>query len=137
MEYFQKKGYQIGEEEEKLCYEVMEFYLKNTKEIRPLKNYLQRLNKLVLNKMINIIDNHIEKERNEQKINIDKKDMGKVYEDLLKERSGKIIKKKDEKEIQKKIKEDVKEDNSKISKQYEIQSALRQTQSKIETQSMT
>ena len=66
-EYFQKKDYKIGEEEESLCTEVMEYYLTNTKKSdkESLKNYLQRLNKLVLNKMINIIENHIEKEKNE------------------------------------------------------------------------
>jgi hypothetical protein len=62
-EYFQKKQYNIGEQEENLCYEIMEFYLSSTKQNNKesLKNYLQRLNKLVLNKMINVIDNHIEK----------------------------------------------------------------------------
>jgi len=76
-EYFQKKDYEIGEDEESLCTEVMEYYLKNTKKNNKetLKNYLQRLNKLVLNKMINMIEKHIEKEKNEEKINIDKKDM--------------------------------------------------------------
>jgi len=129
-EYFQKKGYTIGEEEEKLCYEVMEFYLKNTKEIRPLKNYLQKLNKLVLNKMINIIDNHIEKEKNEKKINIDKKDMEKVYEDLLKERNQKMIIKKEE-EVQKQIKEDIKEDNSEISKHFAKLNQKREKEQKV------
>jgi len=131
-EYFQKKQYQIGKEEENLCYEVMEFYLKNTKKNNKesLKNYLQRLNKLVLNKMINVIDNHIEKEKNEKKINIDKKDMGKIYEELMKERNGKITKE-DEKEIQKKIKEDIKEDNSQISKQFAKLNQNREKEQKV------
>jgi len=132
-EYFQKKGYGIGNEEEKLCSEVMEFYLKNTnkKNTESLKNYLQRLNKLVLNKMINIINNHIEKEKNKKKINIDKKDMGKIYEDLIRERQQKIITKKNEEEIQKKIKEEIKEDNSEISNQFEKLNQNREKEQKV------
>lgn len=132
-EYFQKKGYGIGDEEEKLCYEVMEFYLKNTKkqDKESLKNYLQRLNKLVLNKMINIINNHIENEKNEKKINIDKKDMSTVYEELIKERNSRIVTKKDEKEIQKKIKEEIKEDNSEISNQFEKLNQNRENEQKV------
>lgn len=132
-EYFQKKGYGIGDEEEKLCYEVMEFYLTNTKkqDKESLKNYLQRLNKLVLNKMINIINNHIEKQKTEKKINIDKKDMGKVYEDLMRERQQKMITKKNEKEIQKKIKEDIKEDNSEISNEFKKLNQNREKEQKV------
>lgn len=131
-EYFQKKDYEIGEDEESLCTEVMEFYLKNTKKNNKesLKNYLQRLNKLVLNKMINMIEKHIEKEKNEEKINIDKKDMTKVFENLIKERSQKEGKNKEE-EVQKKIKEDVKEDNSFISSQYELLNNNRKTEQKV------
>jgi hypothetical protein len=135
-EYFQKKQYNIGEQEENLCYEIMEFYLSSTKQNNKesLKNYLQRLNKLVLNKMINVIDNHIEKEKNEKKINIDKKDMANVYEELIKERNSKITKE-DEKEIQNKIKEEVKEDNSQISNQFEKLNQNREKEQKvIETQ---
>ena len=130
-EYFQKKDYKIGEEEESLCTEVMEYYLTNTKKSdkESLKNYLQRLNKLVLNKMINIIENHIEKEKNEEKINIDKKDMTKVFENLIKERSQKVEKKKEE--VQKKIKEDVKEDNSFISSQFELLNINREKEQKV------
>ena len=131
-EYFQKKDYEIGEDEESLCTEVMEYYLKNTKKNNKesLKNYLQRLNKLVLNKMINMIEKHIEKEKNEEKINIDKKDMTKVFENLMKERSQKVEKKKEE-EVQKKIKEDVKEDNSFISSQFELLNKNREKEQKV------
>jgi len=136
-EYFQKKTYEIGEEEEKLCYEVMEYYLINTKQNKTesLKKYLQRLNKLVLNKMINIIDNHIKKEiekkTNEKKINVNKKDMGKVYEELMKERDNKIISINNKEEIQKKIKEDVKEDNSEISNQFTKLNKNREKEQKV------
>jgi len=131
-DFFIKKKYEIGEQESELCYSVMEFYLKNTNQLNKesLKKYLQRLNKLVLGKMINIIENNMKKENEDRKMNIDKKDMGQIYEETMKERNQ-ILAKPKEQEIQKQITEDLKEDNSKINDNFNRLNLDREKEQKV------
>jgi len=135
-EYFIKKKYEIGEQEERLCYTVMEYYLKNTNQSKKesLKIYLQRLNKLVLGKMINVIENNIKEQEQEKeqetKINVDKKDMGKIYEQIMEERKQKPSKIEEE-QINKKIKDNFIEDNSGINDQYTQLNLNRQNEQNV------
>ena len=110
----------------------MEYYLKNTNQSKneSLKIYLQRLNKLVLSKMINVIENNIKEQEQEKKINVDKKDMGKIYEQIMEERKQKPSKVQEE-QIHKQIKEDVIEDNSNITDQYAQLNLNREKEQKV------
>ena len=119
-ENFSKKhNYYVGDDEEKLIINLMEIGFEQFKKNKgeTLKDYLLRLNKIILNKGIEIIEKQLEEVKLQKKINMKKKDIINNFEEMKKNREEKIIEKQEN--VLDIIKEDLNEDNSDIINNYE------------------
>ena len=116
--FSQKHNYYVKEDEEKLVIRLMELAFEQTKKSKgeSLKNYLLKLNRLVLNKSIEIIEKELEEEKLQKKINIEKKDILNNFKEMKKNREP--ITEEQQKNILQDIKEDIEVDNTDIIKNF-------------------
>lgn len=115
----EKHNYIVGDDEEKLVIKLMELAFNETKKNKgeTLKDYLLRLNRLVLNNGIQIIQKQLEEEKLQKKVNMKKEDIMNNFEELQKQRQP--MQESEQKKILSKIQEDVQYDNSEIINNFE------------------
>lgn len=104
----------IAEDEEKLVIELMKLtYDKNKKNTEEtIKEYLLKLNRIVLNNSIQIIKKQLEEEKLHKKANMKKEEIMNNFEEMKKDRE--TINEEEKKQVINKIKEDITVDNSNI-----------------------
>lgn len=114
-----KYNYYINDDEEKLVIKLMEIIFEQNKKYKGenLKEYLLRLNRLVLNRAIQIIEKQLEDEKLQKKANMKKDEIMNSFEEMKKSRQS--ISKEEEKKVLEQIKEDFTIDNSDIIDNFE------------------
>ena len=112
--FSQKHNHFVNEDEEKLVIELMNLsfqkYKKEPKE--SLKQYLLRLNRIVLNNSISIIEKQLEEEKLQKKVNMKKDEIINNFEEMKKSREP--ISEEKQKKVLETIQENVEENNEDI-----------------------
>ena len=117
--FSQKHNYFVGDDEEKLVIKLMQYVFEEAKKNKGenLKEYLLRLNRLVLNRSIEIIEKQLNEEKIQKKINMKKDEILNNFEEMRKDR--KPITDEKQKEVLGTIQEELEQDNSDIMNNFE------------------
>lgn len=114
-----KHNYFVGDDEEKLVIQLMNMAFKQTHKEKneTLKDYLIRLNRLVLNKCVEIIEKQLEEEKLQKKANMKKDEIINTFEEMKKNREP--ISEEKQKQVLQNIQEELEIDNKDIIENFE------------------
>jgi len=131
------ENYIVDEQEEGLVINLMKInFQKNSKGTNEkLKDYLLRLNRIVLKNSIDIITKQlIEDRKNEEKLNVTNDEINNEYERLLNER--KTVKEEDKEKVMKEIQKDIETDNTDVMKTFDNINKVREDEEKEITENL-
>lgn len=112
--FSQKHNHFVNEDEENLVIELMKLTFNQNKKNQneSLKQYLIRLNRIVLNNSISIIKKQLEEEKIQKKVNMEKDEIINNFEEMKKSRQSITEEKK--KQVLETIQENIQENNEDI-----------------------